>query len=419
MAGGFWRRIAEATAATGAAAADRKMSSLELFREIYGSRQARSGASVTPETALAVATVLACVRVLADGVAQIPVRVYRRDGAARHVAADHGLHETLTLKPNPWQTSFEFRETLMLHLVLTGNAFAFINRVGSERTVRELIPIDPGLVTVERASGGALTYKVRGEGSGEVRTFPAEAIWHLRGPSWNSWLGMPATDLAREAIGLSISLEQGQADFQKNGAKTSGLFSIAESMSKERYDHLREWFDGEAAKTGSYRPLILDRGATYTPFTLSSVDQQLLETRKHQIEEICRAFRVMPLMVGHPADMAARAATESIFIHHVVHTLAPWYRRIEQSAEARLLAPADRAAGLYVRFTPNALMRGASKERAEFYTRALGAGGGDGWMTPNEIRGLEDLNPIEGGDTLPRRADPAGPPSQEDGSDGA
>lgn len=400
---GFWGRLIGRKG-------EAKMTSLELFREVYGGRQARSGVEVSWATALDVATVLACCRVLGEGVGQVPWRLYRDQGGKRSPATAHPLYELLHRAPNPWQTSFEFRETLVFHLALCGNAYVFINRVGSRREVRELLPLEPQTVTVKRADDGTLTYSVRSR-SGAERVFGAEAIWHLRAASWNAWSGLEAVKMARDAIGLAISLEQGQSDFQRNGAKTSGLYSVKEALSPERYAQLRKWFEDEIAKEGAYRPLILDRDASYTPITMTGVDQQLLETRKFQIEEICRAFRVMPIMVGQSDKAATYASAEQMFLAHVVHTLSPWYERIEQSADINLLTPQERADGYYTKFTPNALMRGAAKDRAEFYAKALGSGGAKGWMTQNDIRALEDMDRLDDpeADKLAQSATPAAP----------
>lgn len=379
----FWSRLWEGERKDGIS------SSLDLFREIYGGSQARSGEAVTAQSALGVSTVLACCRVIANGVAQVPFRVYLDDGSGRRPATNHPLHGLLYRRPNPWQTSFEFRETLMFHTLLAGNAYVFVNRVGVGREVRELIPIEPRRVEVKQLPDQRLEYKITGD-SGASQVFGADAIWHLRGPSWNSWQGMDSIRLAREAIGLSISLEAGQAGFQKNGAKTSGLYTVKEKLSKERYDLLRKWFDDEITRSSAYRPMILDGDANYIPFTMTGVDQQLLETRKHQIEEICREFGVMPIMVGHADKTATYASAEQMFLAHVVHTLSPWYQRIEQSVDVNLLSEAELAKGYYSKFTPNALMRGAAADRAEFYAKALGSGGTKGWLTQNEIRALED-----------------------------
>lgn len=389
---GFWQRLWEG---------EKKdvTSSLDLFREIYGGHPAKSGAVVTAQSALQVSTVLACCRVIANGVSQVPFRVYLDDGG-RKPATDHPLYRLLNRRPNPWQTSYELRETMMFHILLTGNAFVFVNRVGMARDVRELIPLEPARVTVKQLPGGALEYKVTRE-NGEAQVFGADAIWHLRGPSWNSWMGLDSVRLARESIGLSVALEQGQAEFQKNGAKTSGLYSVTSKLSPERYAQLREWFETEVASGASYRPLILDDGAKYQPFTMTSVDQQLIETRKHQIEEVCREFGVMPIMVGHADKTATYASAEQMFLAHVVHTLSPWYQRIEQSADVNLLTEAEAERGYYTKFTPNALMRGAAADRAAFYTAALGTTQQPGWMVRNEVRGLEDMDPLPGGNEFP------------------
>ncbi len=171
--------------------------SLSPFIEVYGSRASKSGQSVTWSTALQVATVLACVRVLADGVAQVPLKLFRErsDGRGSEVETDHPLSRVLYRRPNPWQTSYTFRETMMLHLVLCGNFFAFKNMIKGQ--VRELLPIEPGHVEVKRNRDLSLVYYVRND-EGQRKEYPGDTILHLRGPSWNSWMGMEAVKLARD-----------------------------------------------------------------------------------------------------------------------------------------------------------------------------------------------------------------------------
>lgn len=393
-------------------------SSLELFREIYGGRPSRSGVNVNALSALEVPTVLGCCRVIAEGVAQVPFRLYQQAGGKRIAASSHPLYDLLRRAPNEWQTSFEFRETIVLHMALTGNAYCFVNRVGSARRVAEIVPIEPGRVTVKRRRDQSLEYRVQAD-DGAAQIFGAEAIWHLRGPSWNSWMGMDGVKLAREAIGLTISLEQGQAEFQKGGAKTSGVLAVKDKLSKERYEQLGAWLDKHLPGGERFgKPIIVDDGATYASMMMSAVDQQLVETRRFQIEEICRAFRVMPIMVGAVAT-PTYASAEQLFLAHVIHTLTPWYERIEHSADVNLLTPEEREAGFYSKFTPNALMRGAAADRAKFYASALGSGGTKGWMTQNEVRDLEELDHSDDpeADELPQptTANPAAPVAAENG----
>ena len=190
--------------------AERKYDSLDLWREIHGGRETSSGKSVTVATALDVATVLACARVIADGIAQVPLKLFQEsaDGKSRVPAKDHRSYAMLSKRPNEWQTSYRYRETMGLHLALCGNHFAFKNIVRG--AVVELIPFEPGQVTVKRSDDYALKYEVRAP-NGKVQEFPASLIWHVRGPSWNSWMGLESVQLARQAIGLSMAIEEGQA----------------------------------------------------------------------------------------------------------------------------------------------------------------------------------------------------------------
>ena len=407
----LFARIGEAWRALRGVSGGAKMSSLELFKEIYGGRSTKSGQEVSWRTALEVATVNAIARVLGNGVAQVPWKLMREGGGRREPAKDHPLYEVLALRPNEWQTSFQLRRQLMLHLVLCSNAFVFKNVV--QGRVRELLPLQPGWVSVEQLPDWSLRYKVRLFDKTEIE-IPAAQIWHLRAASWNGWFGLEAVKLAREAIGLAMASEASQASMHKNGVRPTGLYAVEGVLSKEQYAPLREQVMKEQTENGG-GVLILDRKATFTPTTMTGVDAQHLETRKHQIEEICRAIGVMPIMVGHPADLAARAAVEQMFLAHVVHTMDPWYVDIEQSADVNLLSAAERAQGLYTKFTRNALLAADAKGRAEFYAKALGAGGSPPWMTQDEVREREDLNPKGGkADELATGTNPGQAPAPQD-----
>lgn len=369
--------------------------SLDLFREIYGGQLAKAGVSVTWDTAIKVATVLACVRVIANGVAQVPLKLFQEstDGSRRLPAKDHPLYYLLHSRPNPWQTSFEYRETLILHLALTGRHYSFINRVRGK--IVELIPFEPGQVDATRSDTGEVTYKVT-YANGASQVFPAEAIWHIRGASWNGWQGMDAARLAREAIGLSIAAEEQHARFFQNGISASGVYSVEGTLTAEQYKALRSFIKDNYTGVNSGMPMVLDRNAKWLPLAMSGIDAQHLETRRFQVEEICRSLGVMPIMVGHTDKTATYASAEQMFLAHVVHTLAPWYSRIEQSINAQLLTEQEIRQGYYASFVAAGLMRGSMKDRAEYLAKALGAGGSPAWMTQDEVRGLEELNPMGG-----------------------
>lgn len=354
--------------------------------------EAKSGVTVNWQTALEVSTVLACARVIAEGIAQAPFQIMRRraSGVGADIARDHPLFDLLARRPNPWQTSFEFRETLALHLVLCGNAFVFKNVVGNR--IVELIPVEPGRVTVDRKADLSIEYRVRFEDGAAEARLDSRSIWHLRGPSWNSWMGLEAVKLAREAIGLSMALEEKHSRMALNGAQTSGVYSIDGALNPEQFRQLQSWIKAQTTGANSGAPLVLDRGAKWLRQDMTGVDAQHLETRRYQVEEVCRAMRVMPIMVGHADKTATYASAEQMFLAHAVHTLTPWCERIEQSADVNLLDDPD----YYTLLDLRALMRGALKDQADYYAKALGAGGAPAWMTQDEVRQECDLNPLGG-----------------------
>jgi HK97 family phage portal protein len=410
-------------------ASDGPYGALAMFLEVYGSNKSKSGNTINATTALQVSTVLAICRVLADGVSQVPLKLFRdkSDGRGADPATDHPLYRALYRRPNPWQTSFRFRQSMMFHLVLCGNFFAFKNTVSGQ--IRELISLMPGNVEVKQNRDLSLTYKVRDE-SGQTRDFPQEAILHLRGPSWNSWMGMEAVKLAREAIGLSMAIESDQSNLYKNGLRTSGTYSVEGKLTPSQYTDLRKYIAEHQAKDDG-GPLILDMAAKYLQQTMSGVDAQTLESRRFQVEDTCRPFRVMPIMVGHADKATTYASAEQMFLAHVVHGLNPWYEMLQQDFDVQLLSEEDQAAGLYTKFIVNALMRGTAEVRAKYYQAMLGSVNIKGWGSQNEVRALEEMNlsddpmaddinpPMRVTETIPGITPPAESGSPADAGTGA
>lgn len=362
----------------------------DVLRELLGRRQSASGKTINVKTAIEVAAVFACMRVIGEGIAQVPLKIMQRsqDGRTMLPARGHSLYRLFETAPNEWQTSFEYREMLAMHVVLTGNAFSFVNR-SNRAGVMELIPFEPGSVTVKRNEDRSLSYEVRAD-NGKIQSFPAKSIWHVRGPSWNSWMGLEAVALAREAIGLSMATEEQQARMQRNGVRASGVYSVEGTLKEDQYRALRNWIDeniGGVENTG--RAMILDRNAKWLNTTMTGVDAQTLETRRYQVEDVCRFFRVNPIMVGAESKNTTYASAEQMFLAHVVHTLSPWFARIESSIDANLLTDADRESGHYANFVDEGLLRGSMAEKKD---TLLGYTNG-GLMTPNEARAKLDLNP--------------------------
>lgn len=348
--------------------------------------ESKAGVSVTWSTALHVSAMLACCKVVGEGIAQTRCKIMRprAGGIGADPARDHPLFRLLHLSPMKGQTAFNFWETLVFHVMLVGNAYAYINRTGGR--VFELIQLDPSKVRVTRRTDLTLVYEVTSE-NGEMRRIAAEDIWHVRGPSWNSWMGMETVRLAREALGLAISLEANHAGQHKNGASPSGVYSVEGPLTPEQHSMLTDWLKKQAANPGM--PMILDRGAKWFSQQMSGVDSQHLETRRFQIEDICRAVRVMPIMVGQSDKAATYASAEQMFLAHVIHCLAPWATRLEESIEVDLLTEAEQAQGLYAKFNLSALMRGDYKSRQEGLNIQRRAG----VISADEWRALEDMNP--------------------------
>lgn len=359
--------------------------------------RAKSGVSVNVDSALRVSTVLACAKVIANGVAQIPLKVYRegRDGQ-KLPAKDHPAYRLLWRRPNDWMTSFDLRHLMTMRAVLLGDAYCYVGRGGRHDRLVEILPLT-GSVRVEQGEDWAVVYHVTGR-DGVERSFAAETILHLRGPSWNGFSGLHAIQLAREAIGLAIATEESHARLHANGAKPGGLISFTNQLTPEAKAALKAAASAEiAGLSNAYRTMVLDNGATWTPFAMTGVDAEHLNTRRFQIEEICRDLGVFPQMIGHSDKTSTFASAEAFFQAHVTHTLEPWIERWQQTLARDLFPDED---DITAEFSVQGLLRGDHKTRSEFYRAALGTTQQPGWMSKNEIRALENLNPVEGGDEM-------------------
>lgn len=381
------------------------------WSDILGVPNSRSGVTVNVDTALRTSVVMACVRAIAEGIAQLPLKLFDIDGKGiKTPAFDNPIYKLISRRPNEWQTSFEFREMLTTHAVLTGNAYCFINRLqGSNRKIMELIPLVPSRVTPVRQLDHRLTYRVADD-AGHVAEFDRTQIMHLRGPTWNGYLGIDAVQFAREAIGLAISTEETHARLHSNGVNPGGIISFKNRLNNDQRNRLRDALTDHAGLANKFKTIILDDSASWSPMNMTGVDSQHLETRRLQIEEVCRFMRVFPQMVMSSDKTSTFASAESFFLAHVTHSLMPWIRRWEEVIERDLLNNED---GIIAKFIVNAILRGDMAARSSFYEKALGGSRAEtAWMTRNEVRDLEELNPLEGGDVLPLPAPVAGGPAQ-------
>lgn len=364
-------------------------SSDNLWKEIFGGRETKAGQVVNVKTALETSVVLACARVIAEGNAQVPCKLYRKDENGNRVEArDHPLYEILSLQPNDYQTWFEFIEQVSLHLVLCGNAYVLINRVGAGRKIAELLPFEPGMVAVTRNADYSLSYRVTGA-DGRTVDVPQEDMWHVRGPSWCGYVGLDMVHQARNAIGLGLATEEFGSGLFKNGARPGGLIIAKAALNPESAKQLKEaWKEAQAGPGNAMSTAVLSGDLDYKPISQTADEAQFIETRKMVVHEVCRFMRVLPIMVMQSDDTTSYSSVEQMFLAHVTHTLMPWYRRLEQSMAVNLLTPEERQDGLYIKFMAAGLMRGTAKERAE-YLQIMRQ---NKIITANEWRDVEDMN---------------------------
>lgn len=388
----------------------RKMDSLELYREIFGGRQSWAGKEVNLQTALRVAVALACGRVIAEGCAMMPWKVLRRSGTSIQPEIGHGLYDKLNTQPNPLQSAFEFQEQIGMHLAFCGNAFVWTPTV--RRQLDALYPLQPGWVTVKYRWPEPAQYEVRVGDGREMFTLSAAEVWHIRGPSWTGYMGLEFMDIARQALGLAMSLEEGQANLQGEGVKAPGYLQAEGNLSEEQENKLRLWLKKHSDGKNAGGPLILDRKLSWVQTAMSNTDAQVIEQRKFAVEEVCRFMRVLPIMVGHADKTATYASAEQMFLAHVIYTLGAWARRLEQSADVRLLTPDERKAGLYTSLNEKALLRMAAKDQMEYLARGVLSG----IIVRNEAREKLDMNPLDGLDEplAPANTFVGNPPSPDD-----
>jgi HK97 family phage portal protein len=364
--------------------------SLDLWKEVFGGLTTWAGKDVSLTTALQVSTAWACGRVIAEGIAMLPWKVFQEADQRITPAHSHWLYDLLAVSPNEVQTAFEFQETMGLHLAFCGNAYVWMPTVRGR--IDELWLLDPKWLTVKWKWPEPPEYEVRTPEGRLFKLWPAD-IWHIRGPSWCSYVGMDFVKLARQALGLSMAIEEGQARIQSQGVRMPGYLSVEGSLTEEQQKKLKKWLQDEhagAANAGT--SMILDRAAKWVQTAMSNVDAQVLEQRKFAVEEVCRFMRVLPIMVGHSDKTAAYASSEQMFLAHSMYTAGPWARRLEQSADKRLLSSEERGKGFYTKLNEKAVLRMTAKDQMDYLARGVLSG----IFTRNEARRKLEENPLDG-----------------------
>ena len=359
-----------------------------------------SGKPVNERSAMQMTAVYSCVRILAEAVAGLPLHVYRYGAnGSKEKAIDHPLYRLLHDEPNPEMSSFVFRETLMTHLLLWGNAYAQIIRNGKGEVVA-LYPLMPNKMTVDRDSKGQLYY-IYAHSTTEADTMqgsnvylsPSEVL-HIPGLGFDGLVGYSPIAMAKNAIGMAIACEEYGAKFFANGAAPGGVLEHPGTI-KDPQRVRESWQTTFGGSHNANKVAVLEEGMKYTPIGISPEQAQFLETRKFQINEIARIFRVPPHMVG-DLEKSSFSNIEQQSLEFVKYTLDPWVIRWEQSLMRALLSQEDKKS-CFVKFNLEGLLRGDYASRMSGYS----VGRQNGWLSANDIRELENMNRIpaeKGGD---------------------
>jgi len=356
-----------------------------------GTPVSEAGVRVTADSAMTLSTFWACVRFLSETIGSLPIMIYRREAdGTRGRATDNPLYDVLQRRPNDWQTAVEFKSMMQGHALLRGNAYAHI-LPGRRGAVDQLVPIHPDRVKIERLSNGRLRYMVAQKGRPALPYTPEE-IFHLRGMSSDGVTGMSVIDYAANSVGLTMAAERYGSRFFKNDSRPGGILTTDKKLGTGTPERMRaRWRETQA---GSHRGdvAILEEGLDFKAIGVPPEEAQFLQTREHQALDVCRWFGVAPHMVGVPGSVTEwGSGLEQLGRGVVTYTLMPWMVRWQEAIGRDLIiAPQT----YYAEFVTEALLRGDTAARYEAYATARQWG----WVSVNEIRRWENMNPVEGGD---------------------
>ncbi|KGD84915.1 portal protein [Pantoea stewartii subsp. indologenes] len=358
-----------------------------FWEEWFGTSS--SGQVVTAEKAMRLSAVWACVRLLSESVSTLPLKIYERqpDGS-RKPATNHPAYAVLCRRPNLEMTPSRFMLMVVASICLRGNAFIEKKYVGPKLV--SLVPLLPQNMVVKRLDNGLLEYTYTE--SKVKRVIPVKNMMHIRGFGLDGVCGMMPMMAGRDVIGSALSVEQSAAKIFENGIQTSGFLSSESALNDDQRARLRKYMEAFTSSKNAGKIMVLEGGLKYQGVTMNPEDAQMLESRSFSIAEICRWFRVPPFMVGHTEKQSSWASSlEGMNLQFLTHTLRPLLVNIEQEISRCLL---DNEDDVFAEFSVEGLLRADSAGRAAYYTSALQ----NGWMSRNDVRRLENLPPIEGGE---------------------
>ncbi|WP_392552916.1 phage portal protein [Orbus wheelerorum] len=352
----------------------------------------QTGLSVSPNNAMTLTGVFSCVRVLAESVGMLPCFLYEDTGSERKKAIRDDLYKLLYIAPNDYMTPQEFWECIMTNLCLRGNFYAYKVKINGK--VKELLPLDAGAVFAKLDNNWQPVYQVTFP-DGNSQFLTQDDIWHVRIFTKDSFLGISPITQARKAAELAMATEQFGSGLFGNGAVSSGVLQTDQTLTDESFNRLKKEFtENHTGLSNAHKPMILEMGLKWNQISMSSEDAQFLETRKFQLEEICRIFRV-PLHLVQNTDRATFSNIENLGMGFVNYSLIPYLTRIEQRINIGLVEKSKQGR-FYAKFNVGALMRGDMSSRYKSYATGINWG----ILSPNECRDLEDRNPREGGDVF-------------------
>ena len=343
-----------------------------------------SGKAVNEKTALQTTAVYACVRILAETIASLPFHTYRYTLNGKEKAIEHPIYYLLHSEPNPEMTSFVFRETLMSHLLLWGNAYAQIIRDGRGR-VLGLYPLLPNKVIVNRNQHGELVYQYEKEG--QTYFLRSYEVLHIPGLGFDGLIGYSPIAMAKNAVGMAIATEEYGAKFFANGANPGGVLEHP-GVVKDPARIRESWNAVYQGSSNAHRVAVLEEGMKFQSIGIPPEQAQFLETRKFQINEIARIFRIPPHMIG-DLEKSSFSNIEQQSLEFVMYTLDPWVVRWEQAIQRALFTENEKRQ-YFVKFNVDGLLRGDYQSRMNGYA----VGRQNGWLSANDIRELENLNRI-------------------------
>lgn len=366
------------------------LTSGDFWQEWSG--KSSSGKVVTADKAMQLSAVWACVRLLSESISTLPIKIYKSESdGSRSLAKDHPIYRLLCKQPNVEMTPSRFMLMVVASLCLRGNSFIEKKYIGSKLVALE--PLLPQNMTVKRSEQtGMLEYKYTDPLGQKIRTIPTNKIMHIRGFGMDGICGMIPVKIGRDVIGAALSVEESAAKIFENGLQSSGFLSSEQSLNDEQRERIRSYLLSFVGSKNAGKMMVLEGGMKYNNVTMNPEAAQMLESRTFSIEEICRWFRVPPFMVGHMDKQSSWASSvEGMNMQFLTNTLRPLLVNIEQEISRCLLNGDD---DYYAEFSVEGLLRADSAGRSAYYTTALQ----NGWMSRNDVRRLENLPPIEGGD---------------------